>query len=148
MVDLDNLKLLNDTAGHRAGDDALRVVAAGLKSAARASDVVGRLGGDEFAVLLPETDAMHVDTVLERLRSVVYGTDDSPQVTLSLGSTVWSGPEDSAEGMLSRADDALYAAKNAGRGRSVAWEPSILHLQSSLSQIGSQSASQSSGAPQ
>ena len=76
MVDVDNLKRLNDTAGHKAGDEALRSVAFGLRAAARASDVVGRLGGDEFAVLLPETDASDVETVLERLRSVRYGELD------------------------------------------------------------------------
>jgi diguanylate cyclase (GGDEF)-like protein len=132
MVDLDNLKSLNDTAGHRAGDDALRGVASGLKAAARASDVVGRLGGDEFAVLLPETEPDDLPAVLDRLRAVTHGaasgTRDSLLVTLSLGSTVWAGPDDDARQMLSRADDALYAAKSAGRGRSVAWEPSIVHL--------------------
>ncbi len=148
MVDVDNLKRLNDTAGHKAGDEALRSVAFGLRAAARASDVVGRLGGDEFAVLLPETDASDVETVLERLRSVRYGELDPVPVTLSLGSTVWSGPPDSAEAMFSRADDALYAAKHAGRARSVAWEPSTLHLRNSLSQTGSEGAHQPSPAPQ
>ena len=148
MVDVDNLKRLNDTAGHKAGDEALRGVAAGLRAAARASDVVGRLGGDEFAVLLPETDAYDVETVLGRLRSVTYGEGDHAPVTLSLGSTVWSGPEDSAEGMFSRADEALYAAKHAGRARSVAWDPSTMHLRSSLPQTGSESASHQSASPQ
>jgi diguanylate cyclase (GGDEF)-like protein len=148
MVDVDNLKRLNDTAGHRAGDEALRAVAVGLRAAARASDVVGRLGGDEFAVLLPETDAYDVETVLGRLRSVSYGEGEPAPVTLSLGSTVWSGPEDSAEAMFSRADDALYAAKHAGRARSVVWDPSTLHLQSSLPQMESDSTSQPSSSSQ
>ncbi len=139
MVNVDNLKRLNDTAGHKAGDEALKAVAAGLKTAARASDVVGRMGGDEFAVLLPETDASHVETVLERLRSVIYESEAAP-VTLSLGSSVWSGPTDSAEAIFSRADDALYAAKNAGRARSVAWEPSTMHIRSSLLVGGSEHA--------
>ena len=117
------------------GRRASRSVAAGLKAAARASDVVGRLGGDEFAVLLPETGAFDVETVLERLRSVIYGAEDPVPVTLSLGSTVWSGSGDSAEAIFSRADDALYAAKQAGRGRSVAWDPSTLHLQNTLPRI-------------
>jgi diguanylate cyclase (GGDEF)-like protein len=122
MVDVDNLKRLNDTFGHGAGDDALRAVAAGLKAAGRASDVVGRLGGDEFAVLLPEVDESHIASLSDRLRSVVSGYCGDLPVTLSLGSTVWSGPLDTARDMLHRADAALYSAKHAGRDRSVKWE--------------------------
>jgi diguanylate cyclase (GGDEF)-like protein len=129
MVDVDNLKNLNDTSGHHAGDEALRSVSAGLLKAARASDVVGRLGGDEFAVLLPETTGEQMPAVVERLREVLYATrgDQGPtRTTVSLGSTAWSGAGDSAAEMLRRADEAMYAAKDAGRDRSVAWEPSLV----------------------
>lgn len=122
MVDVDHLKRLNDTFGHGAGDEALQAVAAGIKAAGRASDVVGRLGGDEFAVLLPEVDESHIATLSDRLRSVVNGRCGELPVTLSLGWTVWSGPLDTAGDMLHRADEALYAAKHAGRDRSVKWE--------------------------
>jgi diguanylate cyclase (GGDEF)-like protein len=130
MVDVDNLKRLNDTGGHHAGDEALRSVSGGLLKAARASDVVGRLGGDEFAVLLPETSGEQMPAVIERLREVLYARTGDPGVptrtTVSLGSTAWNGAGDSAADMLKRADEAMYAAKHAGRDRSVAWEPSLV----------------------
>jgi diguanylate cyclase (GGDEF)-like protein len=123
MVDVDNLKYLNDTGGHRAGDEALRSVAAGLLAAARGADVVGRIGGDEFAVLLPETSSEQIAVVLDRLRAVLYG--EGLQTTVSLGSTTWIGGSDSPQEMLRRADEAMYAAKHAGRDRSVTWTPSL-----------------------
>ncbi len=129
MVDVDNLKNLNDTAGHHAGDEALRSVSAGLLKAARGSDVVGRLGGDEFAVLLTETSQEQMPAVVERLREVLYaakGESVPRRTTVSLGSTAWTGAGDSAPEMLRRADQAMYAAKHAGRDRSVAWEPSLV----------------------
>ncbi|MFZ0666328.1 MAG: GGDEF domain-containing protein [Acidimicrobiales bacterium] len=128
MVDVDNLKKLNDSAGHSAGDEALLMVSSRLLYAARASDVVGRLGGDEFAVLLPETEASQLDAVVDRLRAELYRFDVPLPTTLSFGSTVWGGPSDFSQDMLRRADEALYAAKHTGRNRTVAWEPSIVHL--------------------
>jgi diguanylate cyclase (GGDEF)-like protein len=130
MVDVDNLKQLNDTAGHGAGDEALRTVSAGLLAAARASDVVGRLGGDEFAVLLSETDEAHIPAVLERLRAELSREENRARTTVSFGSTSWSGAQDTPQEMLRRADEAMYAAKNAGRNRSVTWEPSFSRVRS------------------
>lgn len=126
MVDVDNLKKLNDSLGHQAGDEALVRISAALRKAARASDVVGRLGGDEFALLLPETDEQQMPSVLERLCATLESPQDPLPTTLSFGSTTWRGPTDFTEDMLGRADEALYAAKHAGRNRSVAWEPSIV----------------------
>jgi diguanylate cyclase (GGDEF)-like protein len=127
MVDVDNLKQLNDTGGHHIGDEALRSVSAGLLAAARASDVVGRLGGDEFAVLLPETAAGEVQAVMDRLRaSLNEEPSRTVTATVSVGSTTWNGETDSPQLMLKRADEAMYAAKRAGRDRSVAWDPSIV----------------------
>jgi diguanylate cyclase (GGDEF)-like protein len=124
MVDVDNLKLLNDSGGHHLGDEALRSVSAGLLAAARASDVVGRLGGDEFAVLLPETGPDEVVAVMDRLRAALSEQPSGGvRATVSVGSTTWNGPFDSPSEMLKRADEAMYAAKRAGRDRSVAWQP-------------------------
>jgi diguanylate cyclase (GGDEF)-like protein len=128
MVDVDNLKLLNDTSGHGAGDEALQQVSTALMKAARASDVVGRLGGDEFAVLLPETRQADIPAVLDRLSSALHSDEVDVPTTVSVGSTVWCGPSDSHTEMLLRADEALYAAKSAGRNRSVTWESSIFNL--------------------
>lgn len=124
MVDVDNLKRLNDTSGHGAGDQALQQVSTALMQAARASDVVGRLGGDEFAVLMPETGEAEIPAVLDRLSSALHSDEIDVPTTVSVGSTVWLGTTDSHTEMLRRADQALYAAKGAGRNRSVTWEAS------------------------
>jgi diguanylate cyclase (GGDEF)-like protein len=129
MVDVDNLKRLNDTSGHGAGDQALQRVSVALMQAARASDVVGRLGGDEFAVLLPETEEADVGAVLDRLGTALHSEGAQIPTTVSVGSTVWAGPADSHTEMLLRADEALYAAKSAGRNRSVSWTPSIFNVE-------------------
>ena len=78
MIDLDNLKRINDRQGHRAGDGALRLVAQQLQRVVRASDVCARIGGDEFAVAMPETDLDRARDVATRLRSC-----DSEQASLS-----------------------------------------------------------------
>jgi diguanylate cyclase (GGDEF)-like protein len=69
MMDVDNLKVINDTHGHSAGDNLLRVVGGVLLSAFRDEDVVARLGGDEFGVLLPKTDDASLHTIAARLRT-------------------------------------------------------------------------------
>ena len=70
-VDLDNFKTVNDTLGHRAGDDILRSVGSIIIDATRKSDVTARLGGDEFALLMPETDPDHARQACERMRSLI-----------------------------------------------------------------------------
>jgi diguanylate cyclase (GGDEF)-like protein len=115
FADLDGLKAINDTFGHEAGDRAIAGTAAILRACFRDSDVVARLGGDEFAVLLPETSPDAVQTVEDRLRGKLEAGD------LSL-STGWArltpGEDISLEGLMVRADEALYASKRAkGVGR-------------------------------
>jgi diguanylate cyclase (GGDEF)-like protein len=124
MVDLDGMKVLNDTQGHRAGDGALVAMADALVGEVRGTDLVGRLGGDEFAVLLPETTAGEVEPALDRIRDAC-AAGAAGGTTASLGASVWNGSGDGAEDILRRADGALYAAKRGGRNRSVAWEPSL-----------------------
>src|SRR6266851_8521151 len=71
MIDLDNLKRINDRLGHSAGDEALKLVAQQLQRVVRASDVCARVGGDEFAVAMPETDLERAREVATRLRAAV-----------------------------------------------------------------------------
>jgi diguanylate cyclase (GGDEF)-like protein len=120
MVDLDKFKEINDTFGHQAGDEALRVTAERLLEAVRTSDAVVRLGGDEFVVLLSEIRDPHaVELVASNLVSslsqpVQFAGNELP-VSVSVGiGTAFPGEMDS-EVLLRHADAALYRAKNGGR---------------------------------
>lgn len=110
MLDIDNFKLLNDTMGHDAGDRALQQVATSLTSAVRIDDVVCRWGGEEFLVLLPRTDEAAAVTVAESLRRAV--TEGG--ITASVGVAEARSTETVTE-WISRADHAMYQAKQCGR---------------------------------
>lgn len=121
MVDIDNFKSINDTYGHDFGDDALKMVAASLRSAARKQDVVCRLGGEEFLVVCADTDVQAGFQYAERLRQHVASKlmpiqDNTICLTVSIGLADNSNAE-SVEAMMREADERLYAAKSAGRNR-------------------------------
>lgn len=116
-LDVDHFKQINDRFGHEKGDELLRLVAQTLESHLRKPDRVARLGGDEFAVLLPETTAPSAAAVLRKLHSVL---DDNMRqrnlpVTFSVGAVTFHSPPQSIQEMISKADQAMYAAKNSGR---------------------------------
>jgi len=121
VCDLDNLKLVNDTLGHKAGDELIMGVARVLEQGVRRSDVVARMGGDEFAVLMPHTGLQRARATAERLRAAALDLDlvvggHKLQATLSVGiATVGDGL--SAEDSLVAADLAMYEAKRNGRNR-------------------------------
>jgi diguanylate cyclase (GGDEF)-like protein/PAS domain S-box-containing protein len=121
MLDLDRFKIINDSLGHAAGDEALLALAPRLTAAVRPSDTVARLGGDEFVVICPDIDgARGVTQIAKRLASAV----NRPVVlnsgehffTVSTGITLAS-QDDAPESMLRDADAAMYRAKERGRGR-------------------------------
>jgi len=120
LADIDHFKQVNDRYGHLAGDAVLKEVALRLQSTVRAEDALGRWGGEEFIAVLSETPAASIAVIAERMRQVIaaspFALDDGSRipVTVSIGHT--SGCED-AEILVHRADDALYAAKAAGRNR-------------------------------
>ena len=123
LLDIDRLKLVNDTHGHAAGDAVLSSVAAACQSALRAGELIGRLGGDEFGVLLPLTGADEASRVAERLRRAA-GACLPPEAaatwcsTVSIGvATAASQVGDSFGGLMDAADQALYVAKEGGRDR-------------------------------
>jgi diguanylate cyclase (GGDEF)-like protein len=123
-VDLDNLKTINDSYGHRVGDDAIRLTAQALRTGARESDIVARIGGDEFLVAGPVTAASEVQALADRLRATVAGSELIAGSTLvalrcSIGLSC-SAPGDDVDALVHKADQALYAAKTLGRDRS-AW---------------------------
>ncbi len=112
-LDLDGLKQVNDRFGHPAGDELIRTFAERLSSAIRGSDLAVRLGGDEFLVLLPECKAEGVRQVLGRLSGLeMEFKGQSVEVSFSAGWTNFA-PGESADELLRRADDALYANKRA-----------------------------------
>ncbi len=108
VLDLDDLKQINDQHGHAAGDQLLRRAADTWGASLREGDILARLGGDEFGLLL--TDCADRERAAEVLHRVLYRSRD---VSASIGAAIWSG--ESAETLLRRADQALYAAKAAGK---------------------------------
>ncbi len=123
ILDIDHFKSVNDSYGHDAGDQILKLFAARVRRTIRASDMVCRLGGEEFAVVMPDT-AMDLGTrIAERVRSVVegdlftYAPDRSAlRVTVSIGLSSRDG-SGGADSLMRRADTALYRSKEAGRNR-------------------------------
>lgn len=121
FFDIDHFKTINDTHGHRVGDECLRIVALRVRNRLRTYDQIGRYGGDEMLVLLPSTGLKEAIGVAENMRSAVncrpIAVDDAVVgVTLSLGVAELQ-PGESPEHLLERADAALYAGKSAGRDR-------------------------------
>ncbi len=132
MIDVDQFKAYNDSAGHPAGDDCLRRVAQALRSGApRDSSILARYGGEEFAMLIEDADTESAQVIAERLRQSVLAlalphpsSDVSASITASIGvaSRVPSSEHDDTRTLVIAADAALYRAKQAGRNK-VAIDP-------------------------
>ena len=112
LVDLDDFKAVNDSQGHLAGDELLRRVAGLLESALRSQDQLFRLGGDEFASVLDVADAQEAAAVAHRL--LAAARSDPGAGGVSIGVAV-ARPGESSEELLTRADEALYVVKKAGK---------------------------------
>jgi diguanylate cyclase (GGDEF)-like protein/PAS domain S-box-containing protein len=111
MADIDHFKTFNDSHGHQAGDRYLKAAVSAWKSVLRAGCLLARYGGEEFTILLPDTGLGHAMEAMNRLRLA----SPAPN-TCSIGVVQWDGIE-TAESLLHRADQGLYAAKRAGRNR-------------------------------
>lgn len=127
MLDVDDFKKINDTFGHQAGDRVLQIVAKRCRQVLREVDIFGRYGGDEFAIVLPETDIARAQLIAGRLCRQFVRMETDPNQTTAAGVTVSVGMAfldptcPSLGALLDRADQALYAAKQAGRNRVSIW---------------------------
>lgn len=131
MIDIDNFKMVNDRHGHLFGDNVLRIIARLIRDAVRTTDIAGRYGGEEFLVIMPETGTDAAFPLAERIRAAVAEHPFHPNgsdihVSVSIGLATYPMPDHgvkSKDGVLSAADQALYAAKRAGKNRAVIWKP-------------------------
>ncbi len=123
MVDVDDFKLLNDRLGHQAGDQVLQAIARTFEAGCRTSDIVGRYGGEEFLVVMPETGseaaALLANRLLDSLRQQAIAVNgDRIATTCSIG-IASARQGELVEDLVDRADKAMYAAKDAGKDRTV-----------------------------
>jgi diguanylate cyclase (GGDEF)-like protein len=122
LLDLDHLKRINDTYGHRAGDECLIHVSEVMRQTVREVDICARYGGEEFVIILPQCSREDAKTVAERLReaisiSPVKSLGQRDQVTASVGVSTYPAPAKTADELIEMADRAMYLAKAAGRNR-------------------------------
>ncbi|MBN2751402.1 MAG: diguanylate cyclase, partial [Rhodospirillaceae bacterium] len=127
MIDLDHFKNLNDTWGHMMGDAVLRATAHFLETQARDDDLIIRIGGEEILILLPHTTAEQAEAGIERWRAAYCAQPmilrgQSIPVSFSVGIASFPDNASTWDLLLSRADEALYQAKNAGRNRVCLWQ--------------------------
>jgi len=130
-VDLDRFKAINETMGHRAGDDVLRVVAERLRGCVRGADFIARAGGDEFAILTPGSANLNdvhrlADRVIDALSAPIQLAEREVCVGASIGASVFPDHGLDAESVVARADTAMHHAKTAGGGRLAMYEASML----------------------
>jgi len=125
LLDIDHFKAINDTYGHPGGDRILCQVADRLRQVVRSGDVVARYGGEEFAILVPGVGGPRLTELAERLRQAIAGLPMRPNesgwvgITVSVGAASLPEHTDSVAELITFADNALYAAKHAGRNCSV-----------------------------
>jgi diguanylate cyclase (GGDEF)-like protein/putative nucleotidyltransferase with HDIG domain len=128
--DLDRFKEVNDRSGHQVGDAALQRVARVLSGGKRHIDLAARVGGEEFALILPDTGQDGAFVLAERLRCALRDefTMDSVPITISFGLATHPLHGETAASLLRAADEALYAAKDSGRNRTVRHSSELRHM--------------------
>jgi diguanylate cyclase (GGDEF)-like protein len=137
LFDLDHFKDFNDQHGHPAGDDALRRAAEVMQRESRDQDMVSRFGGEEFAVALPDADLAGARAYTDRVARAFL--DDQSEPSMRLSSSAGIAPLTAEIGdfdtLVSAADQALYAAKQAGRARTAWWEEGEIQVGASLADV-------------
>jgi len=123
ISDIDYFKEINDTYGHDAGDKVLKFVSTLMKDLLRQTDIIGRYGGDEFLLILPETSLKGAKEIAERIQHAVedleihIGFERPIKTTVSLGVAQFNIDKEDINGLIKRADNALYIAKGKGKNR-------------------------------
>lgn len=123
IADIDYFKEINDTYGHDAGDKVLQIISSLIKDLLRQTDIIGRYGGDEFLLILPQTSKRGAIEIAERIHSTVkdydmhIGVQKPVKTTVSLGVAQFNIDKEDINGLIKRADNALYIAKGRGRNR-------------------------------
>ena len=117
VLDLDGFKQVNDTRGHPAGDEALRLVATAVRASLRTSDIAARYGGDEFILLLDRCDDAAAERIVQRIRSTVeaLSTATGGAVQFSAGLATYPACGRALDELIRKADEALFVAKRAGK---------------------------------
>ena len=140
IIDLDKFKSVNDTHGHLFGDEVLREVVQRIKNNLRSYDTIGRCGGDEFLIVMPDCSIAEAQVVAERIREVILQTpvvadqkEFSQSISIGIATTkdvTFTKPNE----LIQNADEALYAAKRAGRNRVVAYSPDLAQSAAEISE--------------
>lgn len=118
MVDADAFKSVNDSYGHRTGDEVLQALARRISDAVREYDLVGRYGGEEFIIVVPELERGDVVSMAQRIHSSIRSSRMAGlRLTVSVGVAFLSPEDTRADDLIQRADSALYRAKRSGRDR-------------------------------
>ena len=130
FIDLDRFKEVNDTLGHDQGDILLKEIARRISAIVRGTDTVARLAGDEFTIILPDLPDASAATpiirsLLARIAAPLQLGEESVEVSASIGVALYPRDADSAESLLVRADQAMFAAKSAGRNQWAAFTPAL-----------------------
>jgi len=131
MIDIDHFKKFNDTYGHQLGDLVLSKTAGLLKRNVRDPDIVARYGGEEFTIILPETNSEGAHVSAERIRKVIEASDypgpnnEKLKVTISMGIATYPEHSKTEEGLIKKADIAMYKSKENGRNRATIYSPKI-----------------------
>ena len=131
MLDIDNLKRINDLYGHDSGDTVLKKFSQIMRDHLRETDFYARYGGDEFVVLLPDIDEKMAMTVANKVKkevakTAIFGFDDSPLMTTSIGIAIFPGAASTMVSLIKAADLAMYRAKQDGKNRICIFEPGLL----------------------